>query len=152
MSNEYVDRKEEILHVEEIMPGVKFERVHEHVTVRVKRCPFCGGPGHTEHVNTSDGYDLIEIKCEACGIHTKLCEDHEEATALWNKRRPPVLIGAKKGAINCPFCSGKASVLGADALDEEHEDMYRVECERCEAATEYYTDWKESVKRWNRRA
>ena len=142
MSNEYVSRTEEVLSDDGF-----FKRVHEHVTVRLRMCPFCGAPGKTREAETDEGVKL-RIVCPACEVGTTECEDYEDAAMAWNKRVHKPLSG-KKGAGDCPFCGGKAEMLWGN--DDETEDLQRVECRDCEARTEYYSDGKEALKRWNRR-
>ena len=146
MSSEWVERKEEVMSDDGF-----FQRVHETVTVRLKRCPFCGHPAKTEGVNTEDGTDFMTVKCLACGISTKLSPDYEEAANFWN-RRVKLHPESRKGAARCPFCGSKASYEYADAeADREDAGKMRAECEGCGAHTEYYADGKEALLRWNRR-
>ena len=130
---------------EELGDGLIFERVHEHVEVKVKPCPYCGGPAKTIHVPHEEYGDAIEIECVDCHVHTRECETHEEAAEVWNKRRKSA------GKMLCAFCGGKAEYVGADVSDDEHEGMMRIECEECGASTEYYASEKEAAGVWSRR-
>ena len=146
--SEYVSRSSELLSSEDIGEGLIFERVHEHVEVKVKPCPHCGGPAKVLYEDGREGTGIIRIECQSCGISTREVETEEEAADLWNLRHENKSTG-KKGAGLCAFCGGKSVVECGE--DEETNDLYRVECNECGAHTGYYEDWKQCVMRWNRR-
>ena len=148
----YVTRSEEILSSEEF-DGIQIELIHEHVEIRLKRCPMCGTPGRAATITDRDG-DFLVIQCPQCGVHTALCGDYEPAAELWNSRKK----GRSSGRIKpCPFCGGKAQLEFVspreDVDDDEADDTsgVAVECTECEASTPALNDNISAIETWNRR-
>ena len=56
------------------------------VTVRLKRCPFCGAKPKTQHANGENNEDLIYIECPECEGASGEFMTHEEAARAWNRR------------------------------------------------------------------
>ena len=119
------------------------ERVHEEVIVKLKRCPCCGNPAKLDHIELEDD-EYIIVRCPNCGLRTRGCETHEDATDAWNARK----VGLFRGRIKyCPFCGGKAEIeYCGDAPD-----IYVVQCVKCGAMTSGSTDTAKLLKRWNAR-
>ena len=155
------------------MPGVPLERVHEHVEVKLRKCPHCGGYGHMKHVDNvdiiadmvdSEEYDdALEVECESCGMHSGVYETYEKAVSSWNKRKKSVVSAIKNKVLNCAFCGGAANVESAPEDDEEcgyirsdlglpeGTELFCVKCEECGASTGYYRTAREGIKVWNAR-
>ena len=121
------------------------ERVHEHVKVKMKRCPCCGKPARVQHIEY-DNDDWLIIECPSCGLHSAKCETHEEAAELWNAR---IAARKKVGAMKtCPFCGGKAELVYC----EDAPDFALVECRECGASSAAHVDPKAAIKLWNSEA
>ena len=63
-----------------------FSREEVFVKIGLKKCPFCGGKGHTQHSSSDEYPDLIYIQCEKCGNMSGDYLTHEEAASAWNRR------------------------------------------------------------------
>ena len=122
------------------------QRIERKITVKLKRCPFCGTVARVETVNVDDEDrvgDYIRVYCPECGAHTELYETHEEAANNWNSRKPYV----KRGNVaSCPFCGGKADTIFADDAD-----VALVKCQKCGAMSAGFARGDSAVKAWNRR-
>ena len=81
MRSEFVERR-----VDEILREGFLERTRETVTVKLKRCPFCGERGRINHVNDEIWDDGVQIWCEECRCQTPVCDELEAAVKLWNAR------------------------------------------------------------------
>ncbi|MGI6751113.1 MAG: Lar family restriction alleviation protein [Anaerovoracaceae bacterium] len=77
------------------------------VTVRLKKCPFCGGEGDIA-VGTSYGFSKeYEPYCRKCGASLGIYITETEAIAAWNRRPEPKEIIPNKrihGIGKCPVC------------------------------------------------
>lgn len=129
------------------------QHIDVHVTVRLKRCPHCGGDGKMRHLNTEEGEDLIYIECEKCGIHTEAFEEYGEAAEKWNARKTS-LARKGRGALPCPFCGGKAEAdfaLPPEDSDIPEDESALVRCTKCGNRTKVYVNSIQAVKVWNKR-
>ena len=122
------------------------ERIHEHVTVKLKRCPCCGTPARTLTMNDDSDGDYLIAECPNCGLHTRRCDEYEETAEAWNLRRPYTTI-TRKAVLDCPFCGGKAEAYEC----EDAPDIYYVQCKKCGATSAGFADPKPAVKTWYRR-
>ena len=149
--SEYVTRREKVISSEPLIGGIMLERVHEHVEVKLKVCPHCGGKAEIKHDEQTGDYEVY-IECAKCGIASKLCEMHEEAAELWNRRVPPTLWGNTK-LKNCAFCGGAAKVNEVDneLSDDPSDEIHIVECEECGAHTRARKQVRTAIKDWDRR-
>ncbi|MBQ7154827.1 MAG: Lar family restriction alleviation protein [Synergistaceae bacterium] len=59
---------------------------HVHVSLKLRRCPFCGKKGKVIHTSGEDQADMISIECEGCGGACGEYLTHEEAAVAWNRR------------------------------------------------------------------
>lgn len=62
------------------------QKINEHVIIRLRDCPFCGGSAEGLDTNDADGYSKSLIKCTKCGAQTAMLEDLEHAADAWNRR------------------------------------------------------------------
>ena len=121
------------------------ERVHEEVKMSLKRCPCCGRPAKTEHIELEEE-DYLIVRCTNCGVQTRPCSTHEECAEAWNARKVALTRSGAK-VHSCPFCGGKAEV---DYCDDAT-DIFVVKCAKCGARTGGTTNVQAAVKVWNRR-
>jgi Lar family restriction alleviation protein len=59
------------------------------MTEELKPCPFCGGTD----VEAIDQQGVAWVLCKSCSVDGPFGSTAEEATAVWNHRPSPALIG-----------------------------------------------------------
>ena len=156
--SQYVKRTEQIISQDGF-----FSKVHEHVAIYLKRCPFCGGKArHGIYNDTEDYLDHDYIYCEVCGNRSAYTDSTEQAADLWNARKTshsPDSNPVKK----CPFCGGKPQLdyftpdeddeayVEPDDEHDEPQELVIVSCSDCEAATKNCLNPKDAIALWNAR-
>ena len=125
------------------------ERVHEHVTYSLKRCPYCGSVAKIVPVDVDEEGDFMQAECPNCGVHTRVSESYEELTELWNERTPEE---ESSGRIKrCPFCGGQAVGKYDEDIPADEPDAIFIVCTDCGASTRNYLTGKEALNKWNAR-
>lgn len=118
------------------------ERVEEHVTISLRKCPCCGKPARIQHIEYEDD-DWLIAECPNCGLHSAKCQTYEDCAELWNVRTPRPAV--RKTVRPCPFCGGKAGA----GFCEDAPDFAFVECDNCGASSATFANPQSAIKAWN---